>query len=156
VVQFVQPQLALDAAWPDLSYDRVNDERASVMVGLFIEGSLDKDIPDVLSRIRKGHLFRKLVDHAVAAGPENCIFEQETAASWLSHQAAPTLRELRKEVRYPAGDGGHPGGICRAHSGSGGAGRPPQAASESNVPEARARSLNVVAIERNLRRLSPA
>jgi hypothetical protein len=98
VVQFVQPQLALDAAWPGLSFDKVNDERASVMVGQFIQGSLDKDVPDVLARIRKGDLFRKLVAHAVAAAePENCIVMQETAASWLSHQAAPTLRELRKK-----------------------------------------------------------
>jgi hypothetical protein len=97
VVEFVQPQLGLDAAWPNLSFDRVDDERASVMVGLFIHGSLDKDIPDILARIRNGDLFRKLVAHAIAAaGPENCIVKEETAASWLSHQAAPTLRELRK------------------------------------------------------------
>jgi hypothetical protein len=71
---------------------------ASVMVGLFIQGSLDKDIPDVLARIRKGDLFCKLVAHAAAAaGPENCIVMQKTAASWLSHQAATTLRELRKK-----------------------------------------------------------
>lgn len=96
VVQF-QPQLALDAAWPNLSFERVDNERASIMVGLFIQGSLDKDIPDVLARIRKGDLCRKLVAYAIAAaGPENCIVKEETAASWLSHQAAPTLRALRK------------------------------------------------------------
>jgi hypothetical protein len=49
-------------------------------------------------RIRKGDLFRRLVAHAIAAaGPENCIVNEETAACWLSHQAKPTLRELRKK-----------------------------------------------------------
>jgi hypothetical protein len=45
-----QPQLALDAAWPDLTFERVNAERASLVIGMFIQGARDTEIPDVLAR----------------------------------------------------------------------------------------------------------
>jgi hypothetical protein len=92
------PQFALDAAWPGLTFERVNAERASLVIGLFIQGTRDTEIPDVQARIRNGNLFRKLVAYAAAAaGPDNCIVDQERAACWLSNQSKPTLRELRKK-----------------------------------------------------------
>jgi hypothetical protein len=91
-------QFALDAAWPGLTFERVNGDRASLVIGLFIEGALNTDIPDILARIRNGKLFRKLVAHVItAAGPENCIVDQERVASWLSNQSKPTLRQYRKK-----------------------------------------------------------
>jgi hypothetical protein len=98
VVHLAQPQFALDAAWPSFTFERVNAERASLVIGLFIQGAVDTAIPDVLARIRNGDLFRKLVAHVItAAGPDNCIVKEETAAGWLSDHAKPTLRELRKK-----------------------------------------------------------
>ncbi|MEA2730504.1 MAG: hypothetical protein QOD93_4893 [Acetobacteraceae bacterium] len=98
VVHLTLPQFALDAAWPGLTFERVNAERASLVIGLFIQGTRDTEIPDVLARIRNGNLFRKLVAYAAAAaGPDNCIVDQERAACWLSNQSKPTLRELRKK-----------------------------------------------------------
>jgi hypothetical protein len=98
IVQLAQPQFALDAAWPSFTFERVNAERASLVIGLFIQGAVDTAIPDVLARIRNGDLFRKLVAHVItAAGPDNCIVDQGRAACWLSDQAKPTLRELRKK-----------------------------------------------------------
>jgi hypothetical protein len=93
-----KPHFALDAAWPGLTFERVNVEGASLVIGLFIRGSLGKDMPAILARIRNDNLFRKLVAHAVtAAGPDHCIADQERVACWLSDQAKPTLRELRKK-----------------------------------------------------------
>jgi hypothetical protein len=98
VVPFAQPQLALDTAWPGLTFERVNTERASLVIGLFIRGARDTEIPDVLARIRNGNLFRKLVaDVVAAAGPDNCIADQDRVAAWLSNQSKPTQRELRKK-----------------------------------------------------------
>jgi hypothetical protein len=98
VVHLAQPQLELDAAWPSFTFERVSAERASLVIGLFIQGAVDTAIPDVLARIRNGDLFRKLVAHVItAAGPDNCIADQERVACWLSDQAKPTLRELRKK-----------------------------------------------------------
>ena len=68
------------------------------MIGLFIQGAVDIDMPAVLARIRNDNLFRKLVAHVItAAGPDHCIADQERVACWLSDQAKPTLRELRKK-----------------------------------------------------------
>lgn len=43
VVSFVEKQLALDEAWPKLSFEKVDDHRASLLVGMFIQGTLPAD-----------------------------------------------------------------------------------------------------------------
>jgi hypothetical protein len=98
VVLLVQPQLALDAAWPELMFERVNAERASLVIGSFIQGVLGKDTPAILTQVRKGDLLRDMVAYAVAAaGPENCITDQDKVAGWLANQAEPLLLKHRKK-----------------------------------------------------------
>jgi len=99
VFNLFQPQITLDAAWPDLAFEKLDAGRASLSVGLFIRGSLSENAAAVLARLRQGDVFRQLAAYAVAhAGAEHCIAEQERVALWLAKQAKPTLHELRKKI----------------------------------------------------------
>jgi hypothetical protein len=99
VVPLVQPQLTPGDAWPQLKFEKVDGERASLVVGLFIQGSVATDPAVVLARIRKGDLFEKLVAYTTAhAGAENCVTGEQVVSCWLAGQAEPTLRELKKKV----------------------------------------------------------
>ena len=92
-------QLSLDGAWPNLSFDKVDAERASLEIGLFIKGSLTADTSAVITRIQQGDLFRKLGAYMIAsAGPENCILDVGTLSQWLTEQAKPALNALTKKV----------------------------------------------------------
>jgi hypothetical protein len=99
IVDLFQQQLALNDAWPNLPFEKVDGERASLLVGLFIEGSLITSTAAVLARIQKGNLFQKLIDYAIGhAGPENRIVNAETVSSWLAGQAKPMLMKLATKV----------------------------------------------------------
>jgi hypothetical protein len=99
VVALIQTQTTPAGAWPGMSFEKISGERASLLIGLFIEGSLATDAPAILERVSKGDLFEKLAAYAVAqAGPENCIAEEHMIAGWLWEQAASALRELKKKM----------------------------------------------------------
>jgi hypothetical protein len=65
VINLFPPQLALDEAWPGFSFEKVDAERASLILGMFIDGSLVDDTDAVITRIELADLFRKLVDYVV-------------------------------------------------------------------------------------------
>ena len=71
VVNLSQHQLALDAAWPNLTFEKVDEERASLLLGVFIDGSFPEETDLVVDRLEKADLFRKFVDYLInRAGPE--------------------------------------------------------------------------------------
>jgi hypothetical protein len=39
VINLFQPQLALDEAWPGFTFEKIDAERASLILGMFINGS---------------------------------------------------------------------------------------------------------------------
>jgi hypothetical protein len=99
IVQLPLHQLSVDSAWPNLSFEKVDAKRASLGVGLFIQGSLITNTAAVLTRIQKGDLFRKLIDYAIdQAGPENRIVSAEEASLWLADQAKPMLTKLAAKI----------------------------------------------------------
>jgi hypothetical protein len=99
IVDLFQQQVALNDAWPDLPFEKVDGERASLSVGMFIQGSLITDTADVIARIQKGGLFQGLVAYTIAhAGLENCIVDPKLAFCWLADQAKPMLAKLTKRV----------------------------------------------------------
>jgi hypothetical protein len=99
VIALIQTQTTLAEAWPSVSFEKTSGERASLLVGLFIQGSLAGDASAVLERVSKRDLFEKLAAYMVAqAGPENCIADEHMVSRWLRKQAAPMLRELKKKI----------------------------------------------------------
>ena len=74
VINLFQPQLALDEAWPGFTFEKIDAHRASLILGMFINGSLIDDTDVVIARIADAGLFRKLVDYVVdRAGLEYSI-----------------------------------------------------------------------------------
>jgi hypothetical protein len=97
VIGLFAQQLALDEAWPGLTFEKVDVERASLHMGMFIDGSLTDDTDAVIARIEQAGLLRKLVDYAiVGAGLGYRIARTKAFATWLSSQAKPALDGLKK------------------------------------------------------------
>jgi hypothetical protein len=49
VINLFQPQLALDEAWPGFTFGKIDTERASLILGMFINGSLIDDTDVVIA-----------------------------------------------------------------------------------------------------------
>jgi len=101
VVGLFQQLLALDGAWPNFSFDKLDGQRASLGIGLFIQGSLVHQPVAVLSRLEKPDLVRKLVDYVIdQAGSEHRIARAKVATAWLFAQIKPTLNHLREIIKH--------------------------------------------------------
>jgi hypothetical protein len=95
VITLAEHQLTLDKAWPKFTFENIDGERASLTVGMFIDGSLDGDTHAVIARIKAGSLFLKLVNYAIDnAGAEYRIAPPKAVAAWLTDQAKPVLEGL--------------------------------------------------------------
>ena len=100
VVNLFEQNLALDKAWPDFVFEKVDQARASLLVGLFIEGSLTDDTLAVVARITAANLFLKLAEYAIGcAGAEYGIAPATVVATWLARQARPVLDGLTKTAQ---------------------------------------------------------
>jgi hypothetical protein len=53
VVNLIDKQLPLDAAWPGLTFEKLDGERASMVVGMFIAGSVPADGGKVVAASRR-------------------------------------------------------------------------------------------------------
>ena len=90
VINLFPPQLALDQAWPGFMFEKVDAERASLILGMFINGSLIDDTDAVIRRIANADLFLKLVDYVVdRAGLEYGIARAKLVAMWMADQLKP-------------------------------------------------------------------
>jgi len=101
VVPLFGQQLALDEAWPNFTFEKIDEKRASVVIGMFLNGSLVGDTDAVIARIEEAHLCRNLIDYAIdRAGQEYRIVRANVAAKWLFDQAKPTLDGLKKIAEH--------------------------------------------------------
>jgi hypothetical protein len=97
VINLHAKQWALDEAWPGFTFEKVDAERASLHIGMFIDGSLIDNADAVIARIEEADLFRKLADYVIdRAGYEHRIAGARTVATWMLDQAKPTLDGLKK------------------------------------------------------------
>jgi len=101
VINLFPPQLALDEAWPGFTFEKIDAERASLIMGMFINGSLIEDADAVIARIEEAGLFRKLVDCVIDhAGLEYGIARTNLVAMWIADQAKPILAGLKKAAEH--------------------------------------------------------
>jgi hypothetical protein len=101
VIDLANEQLALDEAWPSLPFDKVNDERASLVIGAFLRGSLMDDGAAVLARVEEGDLVPKLLDYAMShSAPGICLVDVTTASSWLDRKTKSALTGIKKKLLY--------------------------------------------------------
>jgi hypothetical protein len=102
VVDLFAQQLALDEVWPGFTFEKVDAERASLHMGMFIDASLTDDTDAVIARIEEAGLFRKLVEYVVErVGMEYRIVRAKVVAAWMSDHSKPMLDVLQKaSVRH--------------------------------------------------------
>jgi len=101
VINLFPPQLALDEAWPGFTFEKIDADRASLILGMFINGSLIHDADAVIARIEEASLFRKLVDCVIdQAGPEHSIARAKLIAMWMFDQLKPSLAGLKKAAEH--------------------------------------------------------
>ena len=101
VINLFQSQLALDDAWPGFTFEKIDGERASLILGMFINGSLIDDADVVIKRIEEASLFRKLVDYVIdRAGPQYGIARGKLVAMWMADQAKPSLAGLTEAAEH--------------------------------------------------------
>jgi hypothetical protein len=101
VINLFPPQLALDEAWPSFTFEKIDAERASLILGMFIGGSLIEDTDAVIARIEEASLFRKLVGCVIdRAGSEYSIARAKLVAAWIADQAKPSLAGLKKAAEH--------------------------------------------------------
>lgn len=101
VINLFPPQLALDEAWPGFTFEKIDDERASLILGMFIDGSLIDDTDAVIKHIEDADLLRKLVDCVIdQAGPEHSIARAKLVAAWMFDQAKSSVAGLMKVAQH--------------------------------------------------------
>ena len=101
VINLFQPQLALDEAWPGFTFEKIDAERASLILGMFTNGSLVDETNAVIKRIGDADLLRKLVDYVVdRAGLEYSIARAKLIAMWMADQAKPSLAGLKEAAEH--------------------------------------------------------
>lgn len=95
VISLAEKQLSLGEAWPNFQFAKVDHQRASVGIGMFVHGDLDTQADIVATRIKEAKLLHKLVDYvSTQAGTDNCIADPGLVGDWLMDQAAPTLNAM--------------------------------------------------------------
>jgi hypothetical protein len=84
VVSLSEHKLSHDDAWPGITFDKVNDTRASTVVGVFIRGELNLEHgEETVQRVRTGGYLEKVIDFLIeAAGPENMVVKPEMMRDW--------------------------------------------------------------------------
>jgi hypothetical protein len=101
VINLFPPQLALDEAWPGFTFEKIDAERASLILGMFINGSLIDNPDAVIARIVDASLFRKLVDYVIdRADSQYGIVRAKLIAMWMADQAKPILAGLKKAAEH--------------------------------------------------------
>jgi hypothetical protein len=99
VVSLAQHQLQPSKAWPGLSFEKINDERASLVVGRFVDGSIATQTAAVLAQLQGGEVFTELVEYlANRVQPKQWVVEKDALRQWLLTQARPHLRALTKKI----------------------------------------------------------
>lgn len=96
VVEIFKQNLTPAGAWPKISFDKVDNKRASLMIGLFVGGPPIDDPFAMLAHIKEGEPFRKLFAYVIRrAGQEHRIARAKVVVDWLVEQAKPALDGLK-------------------------------------------------------------
>lgn len=99
VVKLGDQKLAFDEAWPDIEFHRVDPERSSTMVGVFLRGSITLEPKVVLDRLDEEDFIGKMALYVTEkAGPENMILRPQAIAAWLHEQLDPMFKQVKAKI----------------------------------------------------------
>jgi hypothetical protein len=103
VVKLGDQKLGFDEAWPELDFAKLDDSRASTIIGVFLRGSLKTEPEVVLQRLEEQDFLLRMADYvAERAGHDNLILRPMAIAAWLHEQLDPGMAKLKAQVAAAA------------------------------------------------------
>lgn len=108
VVKLADQKLGFDEAWPEIEFDKADDERASAIVGVFLRGSLSHDPEVVLKRLEEEDFLLKLAEYVCdRAGYEHLVMRPLAVAGWLHEKLDPEIGKFKAKLKAHAEFGQH-------------------------------------------------
>ena len=103
VVKLADQKLGFDEAWPELDFAKLDDSRASTIIGVFLRGSLKTEPEVVLQRLEEQDFLLKMAEYvAERAGHDNLVLRPMAIAAWLHEQLDPGIAKLKAQVAASA------------------------------------------------------
>jgi hypothetical protein len=103
VVKLTDQKLGFDEAWPELDFAKLDDSRASTVIGVFLRGSLNSDPETVLQRLEEQDFLLRMAEYvAERAGHDNLILRPMAVAAWLHEQLDPGMAQLKAQIAASA------------------------------------------------------
>jgi hypothetical protein len=90
--------------WPSITWEKVDEYRASTIVGLILPGRLvanPDEIKEVVNYLSNGEIANKLADYLYnVAGGQNMILTKEEIVNWLqSERYLPMAKSIEKGLK---------------------------------------------------------
>ena len=92
VVSLSDQQLAVDKAWPSFVFDKIDAKRASLIIGMFVNGSLT-EVESIVTRIKEADLLQKLVDYVMS-----CNDPQYRSRGLMLRQHGCSIKPSRSSI----------------------------------------------------------
>jgi hypothetical protein len=102
VVAFKKNPPSLAEAWPKVTWENNNSERASTTIGAFLRGRFsndDTELQMLLTEVHDGKLAAKLTGYLVElAGEENLIVEKDDLQKWLDDAFSVIVKRVAGKI----------------------------------------------------------
>ena len=103
VIKLQKEPANLADAWPNVTWEKKDNVRASTTIGAFIPGRIDPNddvaLKTLLDNVGNGELAIKLTTYLVQlAGPHMLIVKPEELSAWLSAQIDPIVERIKKAI----------------------------------------------------------
>lgn len=85
-------------AWPDITFDKCDSGRCSVVVGCIARGDINLDPVSVIAKVLDDGLIDKVVDLVIEkAGAEHIVLRKTVIVAWLQESFEHAITGLKKK-----------------------------------------------------------
>lgn len=100
IVGMTDHRQKLADAWGNIEFEKIDDQRASLAIGIFLRGSITDNPGVVLDRLSDIDCYQLLAEEVVKqAGPEHCFKTATQIALWLRYKASPMLQGIGQHIK---------------------------------------------------------
>lgn len=87
----------LDTAWPKITWEKVDSVRASTPIGVFVNGTVEKNPVILYEELTKKDLPRNMAKYVASlAGADNMVISEDDLTKWIESKYAPAVEKLMK------------------------------------------------------------
>ena len=99
VVHFSHLSLALDTAWPTVTWEKVNDIRASTQIGMHLMGTPDSNPELLWAAMKNRKMATDMADYLIGVvGAETLHVTREELIAWIDTIYAPATKMIQRHV----------------------------------------------------------